>query len=206
MGSPDCFGDDTFERLEHLLVADASAYDYWQFWRSCSDVDLGRYLRVFSGLPSKDVEDLEAQVASTHNPHKAKAMLADSATRLFHGSEHLPGIRATATAAFADNGEHLGANISDLLLPVVEVATGVKLMDLYAHVGFTKSKREAARLIHAGGARLNGRVVEDPWHIIDESDFHNGRLQLSAGKRKHAKHAIGVPWRAEAFSGKCSDD
>lgn len=195
--SPDCFGDSAFERLEHLLVADASAYEYWQFWRSCSDADLGRYLRVFSDLSSREIEALEAQVESTHNPHEAKAVLADAATRLFHGAELLPGIHATAAAAFADNSRHLDVNVSDLLLPVVEVATGVKLMDLCVQLGFTKSKREAGRLIRAGGARLNGHVVEDSRHVIDESDFHDGKLHLSVGKRKHAKHAIGVPWRAD---------
>ena len=37
-----------------------SPYDYWQFWRNTEDGDVGRFLRLFTELPTDEIARLEA--------------------------------------------------------------------------------------------------------------------------------------------------
>jgi tyrosyl-tRNA synthetase len=41
-----------------------SPYDYWQFWRNAEDADVGRFLRLFTDLPTFEIAigDLKAGV------------------------------------------------------------------------------------------------------------------------------------------------
>ena len=34
-------------------------YDFWQYWRNCDDRDVGRFFRLFTDLPLKDIDNLE---------------------------------------------------------------------------------------------------------------------------------------------------
>ncbi|CAK0789021.1 unnamed protein product [Prorocentrum cordatum] len=184
-----CLRELNFERLEHERISSASPYEYWQFWRSCGLADLGRYLRVFSGLPPEVIDELEAAATASRNPHQAKVVLADSATSRFHGSHVLPGIHAAARAAFC------GGDCAADELPSVRAAVGVRLIDLYMQLGFAKSKREAQRVVEAAGAKLNGLVVDDHRRVITEPDFVEGKLRLSLGKFEEENiYVHGVPF------------
>jgi len=35
------------------------AYDFWQYWRNTEDEDIGKFLRLFTELPIKEIESLE---------------------------------------------------------------------------------------------------------------------------------------------------
>jgi tyrosyl-tRNA synthetase len=62
-----------------------SPYDYWQFWRSTEDADVGRFLRLFTTLPLDEIARLEAGGCAEIN--NAKKVLATEATALLHGRE-----------------------------------------------------------------------------------------------------------------------
>ena len=61
----------------------------------------------------------------------------------------------------------------------------MRLVALYKQLGFAKSTKEAERAVQSGGARLNGRVVDDHRRVLAEADFLEGTVRLSMGKRKH---------------------
>ena len=60
-----------------------SPYEYWQFWRNTEDADVGRFLRLFTELPSDEILRLERLEGSEIND--AKKVLATEATVLCHG-------------------------------------------------------------------------------------------------------------------------
>jgi len=63
------------------LTADKlDPYGYWQFWDSTADADVGRFLRLFTDLPLKEIADLERL-----DLEKARKTLAREATSLAHG-------------------------------------------------------------------------------------------------------------------------
>ena len=54
----------------------------------------------------------------------------------------------------------------------------------------TKSGSEARRLIHQGGAYINGNRVESDEDLITLNHIENGEIVLRAGKKKFHKIKI----------------
>ena len=149
------------------------AYDYWQFWRNTDDRDVGRFLRLFTDIPLEEIARLEALEGSEINA--AKIELANAATAMCRGQETALTAAETARKTFED-----GTAGTDL--PVVTLNGEVTLIEVLVALGFVSSKKEARRMIHGGGARVNGSAVTDENMHIPPSD---SPVKISAGKKKH---------------------
>src|SRR4051794_14914050 len=79
-----------------------SPYDYWQFWRNTADVDVGKFLRLFTDVPLDEIVRLENLPGSEIND--AKIVLATEATAMLHGSEAGAAAAETARTTFAEGG------------------------------------------------------------------------------------------------------
>src|SRR5690348_13362725 len=79
-----------------------SSYDYWQFWRNTADVDVGRFLRLFTDVPVDEIARLEALPGAEIN--QAKIVLATEATAMLHGREAAEAAEATARTTFGEGG------------------------------------------------------------------------------------------------------
>jgi tyrosyl-tRNA synthetase len=159
-----------------------SPYDYWQFWRNTEDADVGRYLRLFTELPLDEIARLEVLQGAEIN--EAKKILADHATAMAHGVEHLSHIHNTVAQLF----EHQAGSLDSL--PICEVSmadieAGMMLVDLLVRSGLTTSKGEARRLIQGHGIRVDDQPIEDEATMITLESIHDGSLKLSAGKKRH---------------------
>jgi tyrosyl-tRNA synthetase len=146
-----------------------SPYDYWQFWRNCDDVNVGKFLRLFTDLPLSEIAMLEKLQGAELNA--AKIALATAATALVHGDEAARAAQETAEATFAGGA---GEN-----LPTLSVGDGVNVAHALTQLGFTPSNKEAKRKIAEGAVRLNDEVVSDPGLVVSEG-------KLSLGRKKHA--------------------
>jgi tyrosyl-tRNA synthetase len=146
-------------------------YEYWQFWRNSQDGDVGKFLRLFTDIPTGEIERLERLQGSEIN--EAKKILADAATALAHGAGAASTAAETARRTFEEGqaGE---------ALPTLKVAGEIGLVDALVGLGLCASKNEARRLIAQGGARVDN-VVANEDAIIAVSDA----VRLSAGKKKH---------------------
>ena len=144
-------------------------WDYWQFWRSTHDADVGRFLRLFTDLPLGEIERLEGLAGAEINV--AKVALANAATALCRGAEAAAAAAATADATFVGGGA--GDD-----LPSSAVAGPVSILDALVGLGFAASKGEARRLVAGGGARVDGEVV-------GEDAVAGPGARISAGKKRH---------------------
>jgi tyrosyl-tRNA synthetase len=157
-------------------------YDYWQFWRNTEDADVGRFLRLFTELPIKEIEKLEALKGAEIN--EAKKILANEATKLAHGDRAARQAAETAKKTFEEGG--VGADIPVFTLTSAELGKGVPVYDLLRQSGLADSGSDAKRLIRGGGARLNDQKIESETLLIDPSYFKdNAAVKLSAGRKKH---------------------
>lgn len=157
-------------------------YDYWQFWRNTEDADVGRYLRLFTEMPLSEITKLEALQGAEIN--EAKKILADQATALAHGPEHLIHIHNTVAQLF----EHQAGSLDSLLsidISMADIQAGLLLIDLLCQAGLTASKGEARRLIQGHGTRVNDHPVSDESQMVTPDLIHEGTLKLSAGKKRH---------------------
>ncbi|HCU06904.1 MAG TPA: tyrosine--tRNA ligase [Holosporales bacterium] len=156
-------------------------YDYWQFWRNTDDIDVSRYLRLFTDIDLKEIEQLEKADGSALND--VKKILADAATILAHGPDCLSGIHKTIQSVFE------ASSTTDLSsLPTFEIAQAdlktLLIEDLLVFVELAKSKGEARRSIQGRGVKINDTIIEDPKSMM--ADYLNDTLiKISFGKKKH---------------------
>ena len=158
-----------------------SAFDFWQFWRNTEDADVGRFLRLFTELPLDEIERLESLKGAEIN--QAKIILANEATKLCHGEEAAKASEATATQTFAQG--QMSDGLPQFAMSA-DQAYGLSVLDAFVTAELAASKGEIRRLIKGGGARINGTAISSDDAVLSESDFTNGRCQLSAGKKRHA--------------------
>ena len=157
-------------------------YDYWQYWRNTEDADVGRFLRLFTELPMKEIEKLEALKGAEIN--EAKKILATEATKLAHGDRAAKQAAETAKKTFEEGG--IGQDIPEFKITAAELGKGVAAYEMLRRCGLADSGGDAKRLIRGGGARLNDRKIEDENEIIGPAQFKSGgAVKLSAGRKKH---------------------
>ncbi|WP_026427310.1 tyrosine--tRNA ligase [Actinomyces slackii] len=156
-----------------------SPYAFYQFWLQADDVDVVRFLKVFTFLDRAEIERLEAAVADNPRAREAQRALAREVTRWVHGEEALAQAEA-ATAALWGRGDltqidagTMAAATADL--PAGELETGVStIVDLLVSTGLDKGRNAARKTVAGGGAYLNNIKVED-------EDATIGADQLLAG-------------------------
>ena len=160
-----------------------SAYDYWQFWRNTDDADVGRFMRLFTELPLDEIARHEAHEGADLN--ESKKLLANDATTLCHGPEAAANAAETARRTFEEGASGADLPVKDIARSALE--TGVVANTVFRDVGLCTSSGAARRLIQGGGARINGKVINDEWYVIRTDDIgDDGRIKLSAGKKRHA--------------------
>src|SRR5262245_8492265 len=160
-----------------------SPYDYWQYWRNTEDADVGRFFRLFTDLPLKEIAEIEKVQGAAIND--AKIRLASEATALAHGREAAEAAAETARKTFVEGG--VGGELPTLEVPRAELDKGIPVYALFQRAGLTASNGEARRLIKGGGARLNDTAVADDTVLVTSTMLSaDGVIKLSAGKKKHA--------------------
>ncbi len=157
-------------------------YDYWQFWRNTADADVGRFLRLFTEIPLKDIKELEDLQGAEIN--EAKKILATAATTMVHGADAAEKAERTARETFAGSG--LSTDLPTVEIPTADLKGGIPAYNLFHRAGLAGSGSEARRLIKGAGAKVNDAPVSDENAVIGDGDLNaDGVIKLSAGKKKH---------------------
>ena len=159
-----------------------SSFDFWQFWRNTEDADVERFLKLFTELPLDDIERLAGLRGAEIN--EAKIILANEVTKLCHGEENAVAAAKTASDTFNEGVMSEG-------LPQLDVSADAlnafSVLDAFVQLGLADSKGAVRRLIKGGGAKINNQVITDDAIQLTTDDFGaEGKLQLSAGKKRHA--------------------
>ena len=159
-----------------------SSFDFWQFWRNTEDADVERFLKLFTELPLEEIERLAGLRGAEIN--EAKIILANEVTKLCHGEENAVAAAKTASDTFNEGVMSEG-------LPQLDVSADAlnafSVLDAFVLLGLADSKGAVRRLIKGGGAKINNQVIADDAIQLTTDDFGaEGKLQLSAGKKRHA--------------------
>ncbi|MFG6590876.1 tyrosine--tRNA ligase [Sulfitobacter sp. 1A12157] len=163
-----------------------SPYEFWQFWRNCTDADVGRFLKLYTELPVEECDRLGALAGSEIN--EAKVRLANEVTGLLHGVEAARTAEATAREVFEKGG--VGDDLPTLTLSAADVGDGVSIVQLLVKSGLAGSGKEAKRLIAENGARIDDRPLTDAGLMLDAGAL-SSPVKLSAGKKRHALVQVG---------------
>lgn len=161
-----------------------SEFEYWQFWRNTGDADVVRFLKLFTEVSMEKLREIATWEGAELNA--AKVILADEATTLLHGAACLPQIHATAQTLFAGGGKGGGkVDLDSLPRVAIDGSFPIPVVDVLVRAEFASSKGEAKRLIKGGGARVNDEKVSDEGAVLTATDFVDGHMKLSSGKKNH---------------------
>ena len=159
-----------------------SPYDFWQYWRNVEDEDVGRFLRLFTELPLREIARLEKLQGQEIN--EAKKILATQITWLAHGEQAATEAVDTARRTFEEGGK--ADTLPTVTVARAQLADGLPAFELFHQAGLAPSRTEARKLIRGGGGRLNDQPIASDSVLIMASDLgSDGTLKLSAGRKRH---------------------
>jgi len=159
-----------------------SPYDFWQYWRNTEDLDVTRFLKIFTRLPLDEIARLGALGGSEIN--EAKKILATEATAIVHGREAADAAAETARTTFEEG--RLSDNLPSVDVPTADLEAGIGLLSLVVRAGLAGSNGEARRHVQGGAVRINDQPVSDERMMIGTGEITgDGVIKLSLGKKKH---------------------
>lgn len=159
-----------------------SSYDYFQFWRNCEDLDLFKFMRLYTDLTLEQIAEYEADKSA--NINEFKKILAYEATKLCHGEAEAKKALQTAINVFEKN---IAQGMEEYKISKQDVGV-MRIYEIIAKSGLASSNSEAKRLIKGGGVKINSVKLEAEDELISMDMFtQDGYVVLSVGKKNHKK-------------------
>lgn len=159
-----------------------SVHDFYQYWVNVDDRDVGRFLRLYTLLPRRRIEELERLQGA--DLRQAKRALAQAVTAMLHGQEAALAAEKAAAALFGGGGDASTVPSSNRAVGDFQ-DPGLSLLDALVDCGLLPSKGEARRMIRQQAVKVNGAVVTDELHHLTVGDVQEGRVALQVGKKRH---------------------
>lgn len=161
-----------------------SPFDFYQYFVNVDDRDVGRFLKLLTFLPMDEIGRLATLEGA--ELRVAKQRLAYEATAIVHGQAAAEQAQNAARAAFGGGGGEL---VPTHAVTAVDVAAGLKTVDLLAAAGLASSKSAARRLVEQGGVRFGDRKVTTVEDVVQPGEIVADGTLLHAGK-KHVRRII----------------
>ena len=173
-----------------------SSFKFYQYWINTSDEDAERFIKIFTFLSHKEVEDLIE--AHQKEPHlrKLQTKLAEEITATVHSDEALHKAKEATQVLFGKSTEQDLAKLDEATF--LDVFEGVPLKELNkdmlasdfdmiaalsAETGFLKSNGEARRALKENSISVNKSKVGLDYKL-SEKDLINGRyILINKGKK-----------------------
>jgi tyrosyl-tRNA synthetase len=179
-----------------LDAARTPVADFYQYFRNTEDLDVEKYLGLFTMLPMDETKRLPRE-----NINRAKEILAYEVTKMTHGRNEAARVFQAMSRQFGPaDAEHRIKTSSDIVeiasekadlptstLPIGLIREGIWVVKLFVEAGLCASNGEARRLVQQGGAAVNDAAVKDDQWTIRETDLRNGALVLRAGKKRYKR-------------------
>jgi len=175
-----------------------SPYAFLQFWLNCSDEDSRKFIRIFTMLDEKEINQMEEEHAQA--PHLRilqKALAKDITIRVHSKSDYEAAIEAS-DILFGKGTETSLASISEnMFLSVFEgvpkftltrnfLDEGINIVDILAEkTNVFSSKTEVRRLIKEGGLFINKNKITEELVITIDFLINNKYILIQKGKKNY---------------------
>jgi tyrosyl-tRNA synthetase len=154
-------------------------YEYFQYFRNSNDLDVIKFLKLFTDLDLLEIDKYENFYGQELNP--IKEILAFETTKICHGKEIADNILQKSREIF------LNKNAQAFEKKIINSHNqNKKIIDIIFEINATESKADAKRLIEGKAVKINGELVED----INLSFTNNQQFELTIGKKKHFQIVI----------------
>ena len=157
-----------------------SAYDYWQFWRNTDDRDVVKFLKIFTDLKIKEIDDIKEK-----NINDLKILLANKTTEMLHGADEARKAEKAAKEAFSGNLDL--DNLPSVEIEKKLITNDYNIIDIVLFSKLETSKSEIRRLIKGKAIKINNEIINDENFKITSSIINSKFFKLSIGKKRHIK-------------------
>ena len=172
-----------------------SPYQFYQFWLNVSDDDAERYIKIFTMLDRRTIEDAIAAHRECPERRELQKLLAREVTIMVHGDAGLDSaLKASAMLFGKATTEDLKALDEKTFLAVFDgvptftldrgkLPLGI-LDALAVETGIFPSKGEARKMIQQNGFSLNKAKMNDINKSLSEEDIIDGKYILAQKGKK----------------------
>lgn len=144
-----------------------SVYQFYQFWLNVDDKGVIDYMKIYTLLGKKEIENIAEQQAATPEQRVAQKRLAWEVTKLVHGEDRAQAAERATGILFGD--EIFDANdtqvIELLARELPQAVVGQMVTDILAEAGITKGRGEGRRLIAGGAVSINGVKLQEDMQL-----------------------------------------
>lgn len=176
-----------------------SPYHFYQFWINTSDQDAEKYMKIFTLLSRKEIQDLVEEHKQAPHLRTLQKRLAQEVTLMVHSQEELDMAVAASGILFGkatlesiqnvDKKSFLAVfeDFPQFEISKAEIENGIDILDLL--VEKTKvfpSKGELRRTIKGGGLSLNQQKVQKPDITVSADDLvQDDYFLIRKGKKNY---------------------
>ena len=174
-----------------------SPFSFYQFWRNTADADVMHYLRIFSFLEEKNLQELEKSHEANPGKREAQIALAQDVTRRVHGDAGLAAAERITSALFSnrltDLSEQDMAQLAQDGLPTSTISDSQPMLtDLLVESGLAVTplgevtSGQARKLIQGKGISVNGEKASDAeMKLTRENALHGRYIVVQKGKKHY---------------------
>ena len=181
------------------LTADkTSVYKFYQFWLNTTDVDAEKYIKIFTFLDKKTIDDLISAHHEAPHLRVLQKKLAEEVTTFVHSAADLEkAIQASAILFGNATSEDLKQLDETTFLEVFEgvpqaeiakneIENGIDIVSvLNEKSGFFKSNGEARRALVANSISVNKEKVTETFVVSAKDLINNQFVLLQSGKKNY---------------------
>lgn len=161
-----------------------SPFDFFQYWRNVSDLDVLKCIRMLTFLPLEEINAMDSWEGAQLN--QAKEILAFELTKLIHGEEEASKAREASHALFAGGGD--SAHMPTVELSTEDFADGeMDILALLVKAGLAPSRSDARRAVEQGGVSVADVKLTDIKTVYTAESFGTEGLVVKRGKKKFVK-------------------
>ncbi len=175
-----------------------SVYKFYQFWLNTTDEDAEKYIKIFTFLDQKTIEDLIIDHQASPHLRGLQKRLAEEVTSLVHSKENLDrAIAASAILFGKSTSDDLKALDEATFLEVFEgvpqasvdrsdIESGLDMIAaLAAKTSFLSSNGEARRALKENSISVNKEKVNDGFTIGIEDLIADKYILLQRGRKNY---------------------
>jgi tyrosyl-tRNA synthetase len=180
-----------------LDASKTSPYTFYQFWLNTADADAEKFLKIFTFLPEKEINDLVQQHTGHEHLRILQKKLAEELTCFVHSrSDYEFAVKASSILFSNDTAQILKALNEEQLLQVMEGVPTIEvekdklqnwdLITLLAETQIFASKGEAKKMLAGGGVFINKEKANAVDEKISAARLLNDKyLLIQKGKKNY---------------------
>jgi len=171
-------------------------YQFYQFWLNANDSDAEEWIRIFTFLDQKTINDLITEQKKDASKRILQKALAKEVTIFVHGEEEYNKAIETTEKLFAnqnapaeDLSEEDLNNMEGIVkvdYPSSKISSGIDVISFLAETNIFPSKGEAKKMLQGGGVSINRKKIDNLQSSIDNSFLLHGKyLLVQKGKKNY---------------------